>query len=145
MYTTDPSSSIHCYSGKTKWSVICLVCKYMQVKQSYIFPKSYIITIVLAISTVLLTEQPGTSSGYSIQKSTTSNQYRSGYAVGTAHGKKVGKIDGSGEAGTNSMHTNATCGIEQPKQKDFDRGYIRGCRAAYESTFAREYKQRQKK
>ena len=94
---------------------------------------------------MLLAEQLGTSSALSVQKSTTSKQYRSGYAAGTARGKEVGKLDGSGAAGTNSMHTNATCGFEQPKQKDFDRGYIRGCRAAYERTFARKYKQRQKK
>jgi hypothetical protein len=94
---------------------------------------------------MLLTEQLGTSSALSVQKSTTSKQYRSGYAAGKARGKEVGKMDGSGAAGTNSMHTNATCGFDRPKQKDFERGYVRGCRAAYESTFAREYKQRQKK
>jgi hypothetical protein len=110
-----------------------------------LFPKSYILTFGLTISTILLTEQLGTSSTLSLQKSATSKQYRSGYAAGTARGKEVGKMDGSGAAGTNSMHTNATCGFEQSKQQAFERGYMRGCRAAYESTFAREYKQRQKK
>jgi hypothetical protein len=117
----------------------------MQVKQSILLPRSYVVVLVLTISTILLTEQLKTSNVLAIQKSTTSKQYRAGYAAGTAHGKKVGKLDGSGEAGTNSMHTNATCGVEQPKQKDFDRGYIKGCSAAYEQTFTREYKLRQKK
>ncbi len=72
----------------------------------------------------------------------TPKQYRAGYAAGVAVGKKIGKMDGSGEAGTNSMHTNATCRIETPKSKDYDRGYDRGCRAAYEQTFIREYKKR---
>jgi hypothetical protein len=117
----------------------------MQVKRSFLFPRSYIITIVLTISTMLLMQQLGTSRALSVQKSIASKQYRSGYAAGTARGKDVGKMDGSGEAGTNSMHTNATCGFEQPQRKDFERGCIRGCRAAYESTFDRAYKQRQKK
>jgi hypothetical protein len=65
----------------------------------------------------------------------TPKQYRSGYAAGAAYGKKIGQMDGSGEAGTNAMHTNATCRIEHPKNQDFDRGYDRGCRAAYEQTF----------
>jgi hypothetical protein len=125
----------------------------MQVKRSFLFPRSYIITIVLTISTMLLTQQLGTSRALSVQKSIASKQYRwrslsereSGYAAGTVRGKEVGKMDGSGEAGTNSMHTNATCGFERFQHKDFERGYIRGCRAAYERTFDRAYKQRQKK
>ncbi len=75
----------------------------------------------------------------------TPKQYRSGYAAGVAHGKESGRIDGSGEAGTNAMHTNASCLIEHPQNKDFDRGYDRGCRMAYEQTFMREYKKRKQK
>jgi hypothetical protein len=117
----------------------------MQVKQSFLFPRTYPIAAVLTISSLLLTEHLGTSSALSLQKSIVSQQYRSGYAKGTARGKEVGKMDGSGKAGTNSMHTNATCGFEQPKHRDFERGYIRGCRTAYERTFEREYQQRKKK
>jgi hypothetical protein len=117
----------------------------MQVKQSMLFPIGYVIALGLTISTIWLTEYLGTSNAIAFQKSTTSKQYRSGFAAGTARGKQVGRMDGSGEAGTNSMHTNATCGFEQPKQQDFERGYIQGCRAAYERTFDREYKHRQKK
>jgi hypothetical protein len=77
-------------------------------------------------------------------------QYRSGYAAGVARGQEVGKMDGSGEAGTNAMHTNATCQIEQPKSKDYDRlaarlrdrGYDRGCRTTYKKTFEQAYKNR---
>ncbi len=75
----------------------------------------------------------------------TPKQYRAGYAAGAAVGKRIGKMDGSGEAGTNSMHTNATCSIEHPKSKDYDRGYDKGCRTAYEQTFLREYKNRKNK
>jgi hypothetical protein len=69
-------------------------------------------------------------------------QYRAGYAAGVARGQEVGKMDGSGEAGTNAMHTNATCRIEQPKSKDYDRGYDRGCRTTYKKTFEQAYKNR---
>jgi hypothetical protein len=69
-------------------------------------------------------------------------QYRAGYTAGAAHGKEMGRMDGSGEAGTNSMHTNATCRIEQPKSKDYDRGYEQSCRTAYEKTFEQAYKKR---
>lgn len=117
----------------------------MQVNRSSFFTKSYIIKLILTISTLLLTEHLGTIGALSVPKSIASKQYRSGYAAGTAHGKKVGKMDGSGAAGTNSMHTNATCRFEPPKHKDFELGYIRGCRATYESTFVRKYKQRQNK
>jgi hypothetical protein len=72
-------------------------------------------------------------------------QYRSGYAAGADRGQEFGRMDGSGEAGTNSMHTMATCRIEQPKSKDFDRGYDQGCRTAYEKTFKEAYKNRKKK
>jgi hypothetical protein len=72
-------------------------------------------------------------------------QYRSGYATGAAHGKEMGRMDGSGEAGTNAMHTMATCRIEHPKSKDFDRGYDRGCRITYQKTFEQAYKNRKKK
>jgi hypothetical protein len=77
-------------------------------------------------------------------------QYRAGYAAGVARGQEVGQVDGSGEAGTNAMHTTATCRIEQPKSKDFDRlaarlrdrGYDRGCRTTYKKTFEQAYKNR---
>jgi hypothetical protein len=69
-------------------------------------------------------------------------QYRAGYAAGVARGQEVGQMDGSGEAGTNAMHTNATCQIEQSKSKDFDRGYDRGCRTTYKKTFEQAYKKR---
>jgi hypothetical protein len=72
-------------------------------------------------------------------------QYQAGYRAGAAHGKESGRIDGSGEAGTNAMHTNASCRIEHPKNKDYNRGYDRGCRTAYELTFVREYKHRKQK
>ncbi len=75
----------------------------------------------------------------------TPKQYRAGYTAGTAVGKKTGRMDGSGEAGTNAMHTNASCSIDRPKSKDYNRGYDLGCRAAYEQTFVRAYKNRQKK
>jgi hypothetical protein len=117
----------------------------MQVKQSMLLPMSYVMVLALTISTILSTKYLGNSNALALQKSPTSKQYRSGYTAGTAEGKRVGKLDGAGEAGTNSMHTNATCGFEQPNQKDFERGYIRGCRTTYEQTFAREYKRRQKK
>jgi hypothetical protein len=95
------------------------------------------IAILLTISIVTISSAaPGGS---------TPKQYRSGYAAGVAHGKESGRMDGSGEAGTNAMHTNASCQIEQPKNKDFDRGYDRGCRTAYEQTFVREYKKRKQK
>jgi hypothetical protein len=71
--------------------------------------------------------------------------YRAGYRAGVAVGKASGRMDGSGEAGTNAMHTNASCSIEHPKNKDYDRGYDRGCRTAYEQTFVREYKKRKQK
>jgi hypothetical protein len=71
-----------------------------------------------------------------------SKQYRAGYAAGVVRGQEVGKMDGSGEAGTNAMHTNATCQIEQPKSKDYDRGYDRGCRTTYKKTFEQSYKNR---
>jgi hypothetical protein len=69
-------------------------------------------------------------------------QYRAGYSAGVARGQESGKMDGSGESGTNSMHTNATCQIEQPKSKDYDRGYDRGCRTTYKKTFEQAYKNR---
>jgi hypothetical protein len=75
----------------------------------------------------------------------TPKQYKAGYAAGVAIGREMGKADGSGEAGTNSMHTNATCSIEHPKNKDFDRGYDKGCRITYEKTFEQAYKNRKKK
>lgn len=75
----------------------------------------------------------------------TPQQYRAGYRAGIAVGKASGQMDGSGEAGTNAMHTNASCSIEHPKSKDYDRGYDRGCRTAYEQTFDRAYKNRKPK
>jgi hypothetical protein len=72
----------------------------------------------------------------------TPKQYQAGYRAGVAVGKESGRMDGSGEAGTNAMHTNASCSIEHPKNKDYDRGYDRGCRTAYEQTFVRAYKNR---
>jgi hypothetical protein len=72
-------------------------------------------------------------------------QYRSGYAAGAACGQEFGRMDGSGEAGTNAMHTNATCQIEQPKSKDFDRGYDQGCRTAYKKMFEQAYKNRKQR
>jgi hypothetical protein len=73
------------------------------------------------------------------------SQYQLGYKAGAAYGKKIGIMDGSGESGTNAMHTNATCSIEKPKNKFFDRGYVAGCRTAYEKTFEQSYNQRKKK
>ncbi len=75
----------------------------------------------------------------------TPKQYKAGYAAGVAIGKEMGRIDGSGEGGTNSMHTNATCLIEHPKSKDYDRGYDKACRITYEKTFEQAYKKRKKK
>jgi hypothetical protein len=95
------------------------------------------IAILLTISIVTISSAaPGGA---------TPKQYRAGYAAGVAHGTESGRLDGSGEAGTNVMHTNASCQIEHPKNKDFDRGYVRGCRTAYEQTFVREYKKRKQK
>jgi hypothetical protein len=75
----------------------------------------------------------------------TPKQYQAGYRAGVAVGKESGRMDGSGEAGTNAMHTNASCSIEHPKNKDYDRGYDRGCRTTYEQTFIRSYKNRKPK
>jgi hypothetical protein len=83
--------------------------------------------------------------GFSAPSMATPQQYRAGYRAGVSVGKESGRIDGSGEAGTNAMHTNASCSIEHPKNKDYDRGYDRGCRTAYEQTFVREYKNRKQK
>ena len=95
------------------------------------------IAIALTISTLAI--------AFPLPSWATTKQYRAGYAAGTAVGKETGRMDGSGEAGTNAMHPNASCSIEHPKSKDFDRGYDRGCRAAYEQMFERAYKNRQKK
>ena len=85
------------------------------------------------------------SIGLATPSSATPKQYQAGDKAGAAHGKALGRMDGSGEAGTNAMHTNASCRIEYPKSKDFDRGYDRGCRTAYEQTFVREYQHRKQK
>jgi hypothetical protein len=84
------------------------------------------------------------SIGFSAPSMATPKQYQAGYRAGVAMGKESGRMDGSGEAGTNSMHTNASCSIEHPKNKDYDRGYDRGCRTAYEQTFVQAYKNRKK-
>jgi hypothetical protein len=85
------------------------------------------------------------SIGFSAPSMATPQQYRAGYRAGVAVGKESGRMDGSGEAGTNSMHTNASCSIERPKNKDYDLGYDRGCRTTYEQTFDRSYKNRKPK
>jgi hypothetical protein len=85
------------------------------------------------------------SIGFSAPSMATPQQYRAGYRAGVAAGKESGRMDGSGEAGTNAMHTNASCSIDRPKNKDYDRGYDRGCRTAYEQTFVRAYKNRKPK
>ena len=94
-----------------------------------------IIPIALTISTI----------AFCTSSWATPKQYRSGYNAGAAIGTESGTMDGSGESGTNSMHTNATCSIEYPKSKDFDRGYDAGCRKAYEQSFDRAFKHRKPK
>jgi hypothetical protein len=74
----------------------------------------------------------------------TPKQYQQGLKQGAAYGKKVGTDDGSGKSGTNAMHTNATCAIETPRNRDFDRGYTTGCAPAYKKAFERAYRQRKK-
>lgn len=91
--------------------------------------------IAIAISAILLaTATPSWA---------TPHQYRAGYTAGAAVGNNIGKSDGSGESGTNAMHTNASCSIDRSKHKDFDRGYTLGCRTAYERAFIKAYKHRQ--
>lgn len=95
--------------------------------------------IAIAVTGVIV------SIGLSAPSMATPQQYRAGYQAGVAVGKESGRMDGSGEAGTNAMHTNASCSIEHPKNKDYDLGYDRGCRTAYEQTFVRSYKNRKPK
>ncbi len=109
----------------------------MQIKPTIANGLPSAIAIALTISTLAI--------AFSQPSWATPKQYRAGYTAGTAVGKKSGRMDGSGEAGTNSMHTNASCSIEHPKSKDFDLGYQRGCRPAYEQAFESAYKHRKQK
>ncbi len=95
------------------------------------------IAIALMISTIAI--------AFSSASWATPKQFRAGYQAGMAIGTKTGRMDGSGKAGTNSMHTNASCSIEQPRNPDFDRGYTSACRTAYERTFEAAYKNRSPK
>jgi hypothetical protein len=107
----------------------------MQVKQPIANGWRSPIAIAATISTLAIAFSPPSGA--------TPKQYRAGYAAGAAVGKEAGQMDGSGKAGTNAMHTNATCSIDRPKSKDYDLGYDRGCRTTYEQTFERAYKNRQ--
>jgi hypothetical protein len=109
----------------------------MQVKQTIASRWRSSTAIAVAISTLAI--------AFSLPSWATPKQYRSGYTAGAAVGKESGQMDGSGAAGTNAMHTNATCSIERPKSKDYDRGYALGCRTTYEQTFERAYKNRKPK
>jgi hypothetical protein len=95
---------------------------------------------IVALSLALVVATPTEAA-----KPNRSPQYKSGYNTGAKLGRNIGYQDGSGLSGTNAKHTNATCLVQYPKNREYDRGYIDGCRVAYEKTFNFYYRKRQKR